>query len=123
MIPEKLKEILKNTGVAAIATLGKDGPHLVNTWNNYIKISADGRLLIPAGYMNRTEANVAYNDKVLITLNSRRVTGNHGPGAGFLIKGTASFITSGPDYDLLKAKFDWIRATLAVTIDSAEQTW
>lgn len=123
MIPEKLKEILKNTGVAAIATLGEDGPHLVNTWNNYIKISADGRLLIPAGYMNRTEANVAYNDKVLITLNSRRVTGNHGPGAGFLIKGTASFITSGPDYDLLKAKFDWIRAILAVSIDSAEQTW
>lgn len=123
MIPEKLKEILKNTGVAAIATLGEDGPHLVNTWNNYIKISEGGRLLIPAGYMNRTEANVAYNDKVLITLNSRRVTGNHGPGAGFLIKGTASFITSGPDYDLLKAKFDWIRATLAVSIDSAEQTW
>jgi len=123
MIPEKLKEILKNTGVAAIATLGKDGPHLVNTWNSYIKISADGRLLIPAGFMNRTEANVAYNDKVLITLNSRKVTGNHGPGAGFLIKGTASFITSGPDYDLLKAKFDWIRATLAVSIDSAEQTW
>lgn len=123
MIPEKLKEILKNTGVAAIATLGEDGPHLVNTWNNYIKISADGRLLIPAGYMNRTEANVAYNDKVLITLNSRRVTGNHGPGAGFLIRGTASFITSGPDYDLLKAKFDWIRATFAVSIDFAEQTW
>ena len=73
--------------------------------------------------MNQTEANVAYNDKVLITLNSRRVTGNHGPGAGFLIKGTASFMTSGPDYDLLKAKFDWIRATLAVSIDSAEQTW
>ncbi|MGB3225599.1 MAG: pyridoxamine 5'-phosphate oxidase family protein [Desulforhopalus sp.] len=123
MIPEKLKEILKNTGIAAIATLGKDGPHLVNTWNSYIKISEDGRLLIPAGYMNRTEANVTYNDQVLITLNSRKVKGNHGPGAGFLIKGTASFITSGPDYDLLKAKFDWVRATLAVSIDSAEQTW
>jgi len=123
MIPEKLKEILKNTGVAAIATLGKDGPHLVNTWNSYIRISEDGRLLIPAGFMNQTEANVAYNDKVLVTLNSRKVTGNHGPGAGFLIKGTAAFITSGPDYDLIKAKFDWIRATLAITIDSATQTW
>jgi hypothetical protein len=40
-----------------------------------------------------------------------------------LIKGTAAFITSGPDYDFLKSKFDWIRATLAVTIDSATQTW
>jgi predicted pyridoxine 5'-phosphate oxidase superfamily flavin-nucleotide-binding protein len=123
MIPEKLAEILKADGVAAIATLGKDGPHLVNTWNSYIKISADGRLLIPAGFMHRTEANISYNNKVLMTLNSRKVTGNHGPGAGFLIKGTAAFITSGPDYDFLKSKFDWIRATLAVTIDSATQTW
>ena len=49
MIPEKLAEILKADGVAAMATLGKDGPQLVNTWNSYIKISADGRLLIPAG--------------------------------------------------------------------------
>ena len=54
MIPEKLAEILKSDGIAAIATLGKDGPHLVNTWNSYIKVWADGRLLIPAGYMHRT---------------------------------------------------------------------
>ncbi len=123
MIPEKLTEILKNDGVAAIATLGEDGPHLVNTWNSYITISADGRLLIPAGFMHRTEANISCNDKLLITLNSRKVMGKNGPGAGFLIKGTAAFITSGPDYDLLKSKFDWLRATLAVTIDSATQTW
>jgi predicted pyridoxine 5'-phosphate oxidase superfamily flavin-nucleotide-binding protein len=123
MIPEKLVEILKNDGVAAIATLGADGPHLVNTWNSYINISVDGRLLIPAGYMNLTEANVAFNNKVLITLNSRKVTGNHGPGAGFLIKGTAAFLASGPDYDLMKSRFSWMRATLAVTVESAIQTW
>jgi len=123
MIPEKLAEILKSDGIAALATLGKDGPHLVNTWNSYIKVWADGRLLIPAGYMHRTEANIAYNNKVLMTLNSRKVTGNHGPGAGFLIKGTAAFLTSGPEYDSLKAKFNWVRAALAVTIDSADQTW
>lgn len=123
MIPEKLQEILKQDGVVAIATLGAEGPHMVNTWNSYIKISADGRLLIPAGYMHRTEANIAFNSNVLITLGSSKVTGNHGPGAGFLIKGTAAFITSGPDFDLLKSKFEWLRATLAVTIDSATQTW
>jgi hypothetical protein len=123
MIPEKLLEILKQDGVAAIATLGKDGPHMVNTWNSYIRISSDGRLLIPAGYMHRTEANVAYNPQVLITLASSKVQGLHGPGAGFLIKGTAAFITSGPDFDLLKSKFDWLRATLAVTPDVVTQTW
>ena len=123
IIPEKLLEIMKQDGVVAIATLGKDGPHMVNTWNSYIKISADGRLLIPAGYMHQTEANIAYNSHVLITLGSSKVTGNHGPGAGFLIKGTAAFITSGPDFDFLKSKFEWLRATMAVTIDSLTQTW
>ena len=123
MIPEKLLEIMKQDGVVAIATLGEDGPHMVNTWNSYIKLSSDGRLLIPAGYMNKTEANIAYNPSVLITLGSSKVKGFHGPGAGFLIKGKAAFLTSGPDYDLLKEKFSWLRATLAVTIESATQTW
>lgn len=123
MIDEKLLDILSKDGVAAIATLGADGPHLVNTWNSYIRVSADGRLLIPAGYMHRTEANIAFNPEVLITVGSSKVKGLHGPGAGFLIKGKAAFITSGPDFDLLKSTFSWLRATLAVTPDSITQTW
>ena len=123
MLLEKLQEILKQDGIVAIATLGQDGPHLVNTWNSYIRISDAGRLLIPAGYMQHTEANIAFNPQVLMTLGSSKVQGLHGPGAGFLIKGRAEFVTSGPDFDLLKAKFDWLRATLAVTPDSVTQTW
>ena len=123
MIQERLQEILKQDGVVAIATLGEDGPHMVNTWNSYLRTTEDGRLLIPAGYMHRTEANVNFNPEVLITLGSSKVKGLHGPGAGFLIRGKAAFITSGPDFDALKAKFEWLRATLAVTIDSATQTW
>jgi hypothetical protein len=123
MIPEALLEIMKQDGVVAIATLGQDGPHMVNTWNSYLRISAEGRLLIPAGYMHRTEANISFNPNVLLTLGSSKVKGLHGPGAGFLIKGTAAFIFSGPDFDLLKKNFDWLRATLAVTIESATQTW
>ena len=123
MLPEKLLEIMKQDGVAAIATLGNDGPHMVNTWNSYIKVSEDGRLFIPAGYMHKTEANIAHNPNVLITMGSSKVKGLHGPGAGFLIKGKAVFITSGPDYDFMKPAFSWLRATLAVTIDSAVQTW
>jgi len=122
MIPEKLLEVLKHDGVVAIATLGQDGPHMVNTWNNYVRISEDGRLLIPAGYMHHTEANIAINNQVLITLGSSKVSGNHGPGTGFLINGTATFITSGPDFDVIKAKFTWARAALAVVIGSITQT-
>ena len=52
MIPDKLQKIMKQDGVVAIATLGPDGPHMVNTWNSYLKVSQDGRLFIPAGYMH-----------------------------------------------------------------------
>lgn len=122
MIPEKLQEIMQQDGVVAIATLGADGPHMVNTWNSYIQVSEDGQLLIPAGYMNKTETNVAHNNQVLLTLGSSKVMGNNGLGTGFLIKGTAEFIAEGPDFDLIKAQFRWARAALAVTIDSATQT-
>ncbi|MGA3126354.1 MAG: pyridoxamine 5'-phosphate oxidase family protein [Candidatus Korobacteraceae bacterium] len=122
MIPETVLQIMKQDGVVAIATLGKDGPHLVNTWNSYLRATEDGRLLIPAGYMHRTEANVAFNPEVLITLGSSKIKGLYGPGTGFLIKGKAVFVTSGPDFDVLKAKFQWLRATMAVTIESATQT-
>ena len=123
MIPETLKAIMKKDGVVAIATWGPAGPHLVNTWNSYLKIAEDGRLFIPAGYMHQTEANVAQHPQVLITLGSSQVAGLHGMGAGFLIKGQARFVTSDPDYDFMKEKFSWLRATLAVTIESAAQTW
>ena len=122
MIPDKMREVLKKDGVVAIATLGQDGPHLVNTWNSYVRITDDERLLIPAGYMNRTEANITTNNNVLITVGSSKVAGKNGPGTGFLIKGTAAFMTSGPDFEATKARFAWIRAVLAVTITSATQT-
>ena len=122
MIPEKLREVLKQDGVVAIATLGQDGPHMVNTWNSYIRITDDERILIPVGYMHRTEANIAFDNQVLITLGSRKVAGHIGPGAGFLIKGTAGMEASGSDFDLIRAKFAWARAVMAVTASSIEQT-
>ncbi len=121
-IPATMLEVLKQDGVVAIGTLGPDGPHMVNTWNSYIRLAEDGRLLIPAGYMQHTEANVAFNNQVLVTLGSAKVAGRQGPGTGFLIKGTAAFIASGPDFEVLKSRFAWARATLAITPKSIDQT-
>ena len=87
MIPEKLLEVLKQDGVVAIATLGAEGPHLVNTWNSYIQVTSDARLLIPVGYMHRTEANIAFNNQVLITMGSSKVAGNMGRGRVFSSRG------------------------------------
>ena len=121
-IPEKLRDVLKKDGVVAIATVGEDGPHMVNTWNSYVRLTDDGRMLIPAGFMHRTEVNIRFNPDVLITCGSSKVQGKIGPGTGFLIKGSAEFRESGADFERMKATFGWMRAVVIVTIESATQT-
>lgn len=122
MIPEKVKEILNHEGVVAIATQGKDGPHLINTWHSYVQITDAGNLLVPVGGMKITEANLQKDNRVLVTLGSREVTGLRGPGAGFLIIGTGKISKSGNQYDVIKKIFPWARATLEIIIVSIEQT-
>lgn len=122
MIPDKMLQVLKHEGVVAIATQGDAGPHLINTWNSYIQITKDEKLLIPAGYMHATEANVARDSRCLITVGSRDVEGRHGAGTGFLVEGTAVFIKSGPQFDAIKEKFPWARAALEIGITSVTQT-
>lgn len=122
MIPEKMMEVLQHEGVVAIATQGEDGPHLVNSWNSYVQVTDAGAILIPAGYMHVTEENIKRNPKVLLTLGSREVAGAHGPGTGFLVEGTAAFVTSGANFEVIKCKFHWARAALEVTVSSVTQT-
>ncbi len=122
VILDKMLDVLKHEGVVAIATQGEEGPHLANTWNSYVQVTPDDRLLIPAGSMNTTEKNVEKNNQVLITLGSREVEGFHGPGTGFLVKGNAKFVTDGSDFELIKSKFPWARAALEVKVISAKQT-
>lgn len=122
MIPDKMLQVLKCEGVVAVVTMGDKSPHVVNTWNSYLSITQDDQLLIPVGGMIQTEANVEKNPDIQITVGSREVDGFHGPGTGFLIKGSATFLRSGDLFDLVKARFPWIRATLNIKVNSATQT-
>lgn len=122
MIPEKLLEIMKHEGVVAIVTQGENGPHLVNTWNTYLQVTPRDSLLIPAGFMEQTEANIVNNEDVLLSLGAREVEGRNGQGTGFLVEGKAEFHKAGPEYDKVKSKFPWARAALEVHVDSATQT-
>jgi predicted pyridoxine 5'-phosphate oxidase superfamily flavin-nucleotide-binding protein len=123
LVPKKLLEVLQHEGVVAIATQGQDGrPHLVNTWNSYILLPGDELLLIPVGGMNRTQNNVSENNAVLLTLGSREVEGRRGPGTGFLIAGTAEFLSTGVDFETVKFKFPWARAALKISMGNIEQT-
>lgn len=124
MINEKLIEVLSHPsdGVVAIVTQGKEEPHVVNTWNSYIQVTTDDKLLIPAGFMNRTEKNIEDNNNVWLTIGNREVQGKMYKGTGFSIKGTARFLKDGTEFEMMKEKFDWIRAVLEVTIEKAVQT-
>lgn len=57
-----------------------------------------------------------------MSLGSSRAPGLHGPGTGFLVKGTAAFVGEGPEFDAMKAKFGWARAVLSITVTEATQT-
>lgn len=122
MISEKFLEVLKYEGVVAIVTEGSEGTHVVNTWNSYINITDDERILAPVGGMNTTEANLNENNKVLVTLGSREVQGFHSKGTGFLITGTAAIIKEGNEFDKVKQKFPWARAVLEIRPQSITQT-
>lgn len=122
MIPDKMKEILKYEGVVAIATQGEGKAHLVNTWNSYIQVINDQKLLFPVGGMNKTEINIEKNNNIELTLGSREVEGLQGPGTGFLICGTMSFIKQGTEFDLIKKKHPWARAAGEIKIDTVKQT-
>jgi len=124
MLNEKLLEVLSHPadGEVAIVTQGIDGPHVINSWNSYVNITPDGRILIPAGKMNKTEKNVEGNRLVKLTIGNREVQGLNYKGAGFLITGIARFIKDGPDFNLIKAKFPWARAVLEIKFETTVQT-
>lgn len=123
MLNEKLLAILSHPsdGAVSIVTNGTDGPHLVNTWNSYIVVTPDDKLLIPAYGYNKTENNLSNHNEVILSIASKEIEGYKAKGTGFIVKGSSRFLKSGEDFDRMKEKFTWIRAVLEVTVASAKQ--
>ncbi|OOM77535.1 FMN-binding protein [Clostridium puniceum] len=122
MINEKLLEVISHEGVVAIVSSSNNEAHVVNTWNSYLNVTEDGRLLLPAAGMRKTQKNIEVNNKVKVTLGSKEVMGHQYMGAGFLIEGTAKFVESGSEFDMMKNKFPFLSRVLEITITSAKQT-
>lgn len=122
MLTEKFFDVIRYEGVVSIVSWGHTEPHLTCTWNSYLVVTDDERILIPAAGMKKTEANVEVNNRVLLALGTRDVEGFNGyQGTGFRIEGSAKFLTSGPDYEMMRQKYPFIRSVLAVTVDAAKQ--
>lgn len=122
MFTETFKDVISKEGVVSIVTCADGEAHVANTWNSYLTIPADGIILIPAWKMRETEKKVLKNSKVLLTLGSKEVAGKMGPGTGFLLEGTARFLNSGPEFDMMKSKFTFLTRVLEITVTSLKQT-
>lgn len=120
-LPEKFFEVINYEGVVSIMSWGEE-PHLVNTWNSYIVVTGDARILIPVWGFRKTEKNVIVNNKIKMTLGSKDVAGYKDyQGTGFLIEGTARYIESGLEFDLMKKKYSSIRKVFEITVTTARQ--
>jgi hypothetical protein len=120
-LSEKFLEVIKHEGVVSIMSWGVE-PHLVNTWNSYLVVTEDERILIPAYGFRKTEKNVDVNNKVKVALGSKEVLGYKDyPGTGFMIEGTARYIETGEEYDMMKSKFSFLTRVLEITVDKAKQ--
>ena len=106
----------------AIVSCAENEAHVVNTWNSYLVFPDEQRILLPAWKMLETEKKITKNNKVLLTLGTKEVEGRMGPGTGYLIKGTAKFLRSGPEFDMMKSKFSFMTRALEITVLSVQQT-
>jgi hypothetical protein len=122
MLTEKFIEVISHEGATSIVSCSNNEAHVVNTWNSYINVTEDGRILIPAAGMYSIEGDMKENNKVKITVGSKEVQGNYGPGAGFRVEGTANFLTSGAEFDMMKEKFPFLSRVLEITVELAIQT-
>jgi len=120
-LSEKFVEVLKHEGVVSVVSWGVE-THVANTWNSYLVVTEDERILIPAYGFRVTEKNVNVNSSVKLTLGSKDVLGYKDyPGTGFLIDGTAKYLTSGDEYDFMKQKFSFLTRVLEITVETAKQ--
>jgi len=120
-LSEKFLEVLQHEGVVSVVSWGVE-THVANTWNSYLVVTEDERILIPAYGFRKTEKNVDVNSHVKLTLGSKNVSGYKDyPGTGFLIDGTARYISSGDEYELMKQKFSFLTRVLEITVETAKQ--
>ncbi len=117
----KIREVIDKAEWVSIATAGPDGPHLAATWGDYVRalgIEQD-TIVIPAGGLRTTEANLRNDSRIELLFASRQVQGTQSAGQGCRISGRGEMQAAGPAAERVKARFPWARAALVVTVERA----
>ena len=122
-LSDKFLDVIKCEGVVSIISWGEEEPHVANTWNTFLVVTEDERILIPAAGLRKTQRNITVNNKIKLALGTRDVLGYKDyPGTGFVVEGTARYLESGSDYDMMKEKFPFLSRVLEVTVTKSKQT-
>lgn len=122
MLTEKFYDVLNHEGVVSIVSWGEAEPHIVNTWNSFLVVTSDERILIPAAGMRKTEKNTDLNNRIKLALGSKEVLGYKDyQGTGFVVEGNAKFLKSGNEFDIMKEKFPFLSRVLEIKVISSSQ--
>ncbi|SDQ08083.1 pyridoxamine 5'-phosphate oxidase family protein [Carnobacterium viridans] len=123
MLSKTFFEVIQNEGVVSITSWGSgDQPNVRCTWNSYLRITKDERILAPIAGFTSVQGDVSKNDRVMLTLGSREVEGfNNYQGTGFLIEGRARFTDCGAEFEQMQKEYPFMNKLLEITVESAKQ--
>jgi hypothetical protein len=116
-------ECVRHDGIVSVCSSSQEGKgHIANTWNKYLMITDDEKILIPCFGFHATEKNVQIDTEIEVIIGSHEVQGKMGMGAGFLLKGKAEFQSDGVLYKKMHAKCAFANRVLVFTPTFCKQT-
>jgi hypothetical protein len=116
-------DCIAHAGIVSVCSSSADGKgHVANTWNKYLIVTADERILIPCFGFRKTEENVSHDPEIEVIIGSHEVQGKMGLGTGFLLKGRAEFRKDGLLFEQIHDKCSFANRVLIFTPSSCEQT-
>lgn len=118
-----LYECIKHDGIVTVCSSSSKGKgHIANTWNKYLIITKDERILIPCFGFQKTEENVRHDPNIEVGIGSPEVQGKIGMGTGFLLKGKAVFQKEGILFETMHEKCPFANRVLVFAPSSCIQT-
>lgn len=77
MLNRTFHDVLSHEGAVTIVTQAEQEAYVSNTWNSYVCVEADNKLLIPAARMKQTEKNIKVNHNVLLTVGVLKIKSHY----------------------------------------------
>lgn len=110
-------------GIVSVATVSAEGkPHIANTWNKYLILTSEEKILMPCFGFRHTEKNAETQSYVEVVIGSDKVQGKMGMGTGFLLTGKAEFLKEGLLFDEMHDKCNFANRVLVFTPETCRQT-